>query len=113
MAVGARLLAALLIAALAAGCCQDASAVPAGPAAVRVTITRDYGATVLRARRAAPGQPAMTAVRRIGHVSTSYGGRFVESIDGLSGGRLVAGFPALLSLPHHTDVFGCHRRSTP
>lgn len=87
MAVGARLLAALLIAALAAGCGQDASAVPAGPAAVRVTITRDYGAALLRARRAAPGQSAMDALRRVSQVGTSYGGRFVESIDGLSGDR--------------------------
>src|SRR4051794_40301888 len=87
VAVGARLLAALLIAALAAGCGQDASAVPAGPAAVRVTITRDYGATVLRARRAAPGQSAMNALRRVSQVDTRYGGRFVQSIDGLSGDR--------------------------
>jgi Domain of unknown function (DUF4430) len=86
VAVGARLLAALLIAALA-GCGQDASAVPAGPAAVRVTVTRDYGATVLLSRRAAPGQSAMDALRRISHVGTSYGGRFVESVDGLSGDR--------------------------
>ena len=85
--MGARLLAALLIAALAAGCGQDASAVPAGPAAVRVTITRDYGATVLHAGRAAPGQSAMDALRRVSRVDTSYGGRFVESIDGLSGDR--------------------------
>jgi SAM-dependent methyltransferase len=27
--------------------------------------------------------------------------------------RLVAGFPARFSLPHRTDVFWCHRRSTP
>ena len=85
--MGARLLTALLIAAFAAGCGQDASAVPAGPAAVRVTITRDYGATLLRARRAAPGQSAMDALRRVSQVGTSYGGRFVESIDGLSGDR--------------------------
>jgi hypothetical protein len=85
--VGARLLAALLVAAFAAGCGQDASAVPAGPAAVQVTITRDYGATVLHAVRAAPGQSAMNALRRVSRVDTSYGGRFVESIDGLSGDR--------------------------
>ena len=27
--------------------------------------------------------------------------------------RLVAGFPERFSLPHRTDVFWCHRRSTP
>jgi len=83
--VGARLLAAVLLGALAAGCGQDASAVPAGPAAVRVTITRDYGATLLHERQAAPGQSAMNALRRVSHVGTSYGGRFVQSIDGLAG----------------------------
>jgi uncharacterized protein DUF4430 len=77
----------VLLAALAAGCGQDASAVPAGPAAVRVTITRDYGATVLHDGRAAPGQSAMNALRRLTHVSTRYGGRFVQSIDGLAGDR--------------------------
>jgi hypothetical protein len=85
--VGARLVAALLCAALAAGGGQDASAVPAGPAAVRVTITKDFGATVLGEHRAAPGQSAMNALRRVSDVDTRYGGRFVEAIDGLSGDR--------------------------
>jgi hypothetical protein len=85
--VGARLLATIALAALAAGCGQDASAVPAGPAAVRVTITRDYGKTVLASARAAPGQSAMNALRRVARVDTSYAGRFVQSIDGLSGDR--------------------------
>jgi hypothetical protein len=85
--VGARLLATIALAALAAGCGQDASAVPAGPVAVRVTITRDYGAAVLASARAAPGQSAMNALRRVARVDTSYAGRFVQSIDGLSGDR--------------------------
>ncbi|MDX6524282.1 MAG: hypothetical protein QOI17_1795 [Gaiellales bacterium] len=85
--MGARLLATIALAALAAGCGQDASAVPAGPAAVRVTITRDYGKTVLASARAAPGQSAMNALRRVAQVDTSYAGRFVQSIDGLSGDR--------------------------
>jgi hypothetical protein len=85
--VGARLLATIALAALAAGCGQDASAVPAVPAAVRVTITRDYGAAVLASARAAPGQSAMNALRRVARVDTSYAGRFVQSIDGLSGDR--------------------------
>lgn len=85
MAVGARLLGVLLVAALAAGCGQAAAAVPAGPAAVRVTITRDYGATLLHERRAAPGQSALDALRRSAQVGTSYGGRFVQAIDGLAG----------------------------
>jgi uncharacterized protein DUF4430 len=85
--VGARLLAALLCAAIAAGCGQDASAVPAGPTAVSVTITRDFGAATLGRHRAAPGQSAMDALRRVSDVGTRYGGRFVQTIDGLSGDR--------------------------
>jgi hypothetical protein len=85
--VGARLVTAITLAALAAGCGQGGAAVPAGPAAVQVTITRDYGATRLGSGRAAPGQSAMNALRRIARVSTSYAGRFVESINGLSGDR--------------------------
>ena len=73
--------------AIAAGCGQGASAAPAGPAAVRVTVTRDYGATTLAGRRAAPDQSALNALRRTADVGTSYGGRFVQSIDGLSGDR--------------------------
>jgi hypothetical protein len=54
---------------------------------VTVTVTRDYGATTLSAGREAPGQSALNALRRLAHVGTSYGGRFVESIGGLSGDR--------------------------
>ena len=70
-AVGARLVAALMTLAIAAGCGQGASAAPAGPAAVRVTVTRDYGATTLAGRRAAPDQSALNALaasRRRGHL---------------------------------------------
>ena len=85
--MGARLLAAVTLACIAAGCGQGAAAAPAGPAAVTVTVTRDYGATTLSAGREAPGQSALNALRRLAHVGTSYGGRFVESIGGLSGDR--------------------------
>src|SRR5207248_2161854 len=85
--VGARLVAALTLAVAAAGCGQGAAATPAGPAAVTVTVTRDYGATRLASGREAPGQSALNALRRLAHVGTSYGGRFVESIGGLSGDR--------------------------
>lgn len=88
--MGAGRLIALTVAASAvitAGCGQEASEPPAGPAAVRVTISRDYGATTLTAARAAPGQSAMHALRRVADVDTAYGGRFVSSIDGLAGNR--------------------------
>ena len=84
--MGARLVAALAVLALAAGCGQRSDA-PAGPAAVHVTITRDYGATALESGRAAPGQSALNALRRVADVGTSYSGRFVQSIDGLDGNR--------------------------
>jgi len=86
-AVGTRLVGALLVAVAAAGCGQGAATAPSGPAAVRVTITRDYGATTLRSARAAPNQSALNALRRVADVGTSYGGRFVQSIDGLGGDR--------------------------
>ena len=64
-----------------AGRCQR----PARWAAVQVTIARDYGTTTLSQARAAPGQSALDALRRSADVGTSYGGRFVKSVNGLSG----------------------------
>jgi hypothetical protein len=52
-----------------------------------VSVTRDYGSTRLVSARAAPGQSALDALRRVAQVGTSYGGRFVESVNGLSGDR--------------------------
>jgi hypothetical protein len=72
---------------MAAGCGRGAASVPPGPAAVQVSVTRDYGSTRLVSARAAPGQSALDALRRAAHVGTSYGGRFVESVNGLSGDR--------------------------
>jgi hypothetical protein len=88
--VGAGRLTALTIAALAAitaGCGTEASAPPAGPAAVQVTVSRDYGARMLVTARAAPGQSAMKALRRVAKVDASYGGRFVSGVNGLQGNR--------------------------
>ena len=89
-AVGARLIATAALAVIAAGCGQGAASVPPGPAAVQVSVTRDYGSTRLVSARAAPGQSALDALRRSAHVGTSYGGRFVESVNGLSGDRSAA-----------------------
>ena len=50
-----------------------------------MTVTRGFGQRTLSAARAAPGQSALDALRRMSHVSTSYGGRFVQAIDGLAG----------------------------
>jgi hypothetical protein len=61
------------------------AAPPPGPAAVRVTVTRDFGGRTLLSARAVPGQSAMNALRRVADVGTQYGGRFVSSINRLSG----------------------------
>ena len=48
-------------------------------------VTRDRGAQVLYAGSVPAGLTAMQALERRMKVSTRYGGRFVQSIDGLSG----------------------------
>jgi len=74
-----------LTAAAVAACGTSLAKPPSGPRAATVTITRGFGADTLSADRAAPGQSALMALRRVSHVSTSYGGRFVQAIDGLAG----------------------------
>lgn len=74
-----------MLAVAVSGCGESMAAPPPGPAAVRVTVTRDFGGRTLLSARAAPGQSAMNALRRVTRVGTAYGGRFVSSIDGLSG----------------------------
>jgi Domain of unknown function (DUF4430) len=69
------------------GCGSKAAAPPPGPAAVTVTVTREFGRDRVDGARAAPGQSALDALRRTARVSTGYGGRFVESIDGVHGDR--------------------------
>ncbi|MGZ4481349.1 MAG: DUF4430 domain-containing protein [Gaiellales bacterium] len=71
----------------AAGGGSPAAAPPSGPAAVTVVVTRDFGARELLHVRQAPGQSALNALRRSAQVTTSYEGRFVESIAGLHGDR--------------------------
>jgi hypothetical protein len=60
------------------------------PSAVQINVTRDFGAKVLR-RTDAPkvrGQETvMSLLIRNDAVSTRYGGGFVQSIDGVSGGQ--------------------------
>jgi hypothetical protein len=75
----------VLTAAAVAACGTSLAKAPSGSRAATVTVTRGFGGRTLSAARAAPGQSALTALRRVAHVSTSYGGRFVEAIDGLAG----------------------------
>jgi Domain of unknown function (DUF4430) len=50
-------------------------------------ITRDRGQHVLLVRKVKAGQTAMQALQHAAKVKTSYGGRFVQSIDSVSGDR--------------------------
>jgi hypothetical protein len=80
-----------LVVALAALCAFAGCGLGPGPApkGVRLTVTRDFGARVLHGARAPSvvGQETvMSLLRRNATVSTRYGGGFVQSIDGLSGG---------------------------
>jgi hypothetical protein len=75
----------VLTATVVAGCGSGVAAPPSGPRAATVTVTVGFGQRTLTAVRATPGQSALDALRRSAHVSTSYGGRFVQAIDGLAG----------------------------
>jgi hypothetical protein len=78
---------ALAAAALLAGCGLGAGPTPGG---VRLQITRDFGAQTLRSLSApsAHGQETvMSLLLRNAPVTTRYGGGFVQSIDGRSGGH--------------------------
>jgi Domain of unknown function (DUF4430) len=83
----AALAAVLTLAAGLAGCGIGAGA---GGGEARVLVTRDFGARTLGARIESeiPGsETAMRMLQRNFRVTTRYGGGFVQSIDGLAGGR--------------------------
>lgn len=73
-------------AALLGGCGLGAGTTPAG---VQLLITREFGAQTLRsfsAPKAHGEETVMSLLQRNATVSTRYGGGFVQSIDGHSGG---------------------------
>ena len=81
-----RALAALLAATLLAGCGLGAGEERAGGAQLRVT--RDFGHTVVGAARTSTLREDETVMRLLRdrfEVETRFGGRFVESIDGIEG----------------------------
>ena len=83
----ARVLALLAAASAAAGCGPGAGATPQE---VRLTVTDDFGRATLLERTAPEVRGDDTVLRllqRNARVTTRYGGGFVQSIDGRSGGR--------------------------
>lgn len=89
--MSARRAAALLTAALAApagaGCGVGAGE---GTDGVSVVVTRDFGATTIgtaRSDETPGGETAMRFLQRHFDVRTRYGGGFVQSIEGVAGGR--------------------------
>ena len=76
------LLATLVGAALLAGCGQGLSR---GPGIAKLWITRDRGTVVLFRTTVPAGETAMQALQANAKVETRYGGRFVQSIDGVAG----------------------------
>src|SRR6478609_4869148 len=79
-----RTLAASLLAACAligAGCGSSGSTGPV----TSVTVTRDFGASVIAQAKTVDSTPGLTALRQletVHKVTTSYGGRYVKSING-------------------------------
>jgi hypothetical protein len=78
------LLVGLLVAACGEHRVQPPVTTPAAPAA-QLVISENFGAQVLRSVKVAPGQSVMAALQGSADVKTTYGGRFVQSIDGTSG----------------------------
>ncbi|HVP75464.1 MAG TPA: DUF4430 domain-containing protein [Gaiellaceae bacterium] len=75
-----RVAAAVAAVALLAGCGSGG-----GRARATLWVTRDEGKTVLLVRSVPAGETAMQALEREATISTRYGGRYVQAIDGISG----------------------------
>jgi hypothetical protein len=72
-------------AALAALCLAACSGAGAGGGKASLWVTRDRGGHVVLLRTVDAGQTALQALESVAEVETRYGGRFVQSIDGLEG----------------------------
>jgi len=77
-----RVAAAGLVVAALAGCSSTHTS-----GSATLWITRDRGQHVLLTSKVKAGQSAMAALQQVTKVKTSYGGRFAQSIDGVSGSR--------------------------
>ena len=79
---------ALAVALAVAGCGGDPDGAPAAASrgdTATLWVTRDSGARVLVNTEVPPGTNAIQALKRHAEVETRYGGRFVQSIDGVEG----------------------------
>jgi hypothetical protein len=75
-----------VLALVSTGCYSKSRAAPApGAPTASLSVTQDFGTRPLLDARVAPGQTVMTALRGVAKIDTRYGGRFVQSIDGISG----------------------------
>ncbi len=77
-----RRVAALLLAALALTGCGGEER---GGGQATLWVTRDRGETLVLATRVEAGQTLMRALRGAAKVETRYGGRFIQSVDGIEG----------------------------
>ena len=76
-----RLVLLLAAACLLVGCGEEA----AGEGKARLWVTRDRGSEVVLTATVPAGISALEALRREAEVETRYGGRFVQSINGIEG----------------------------
>jgi Domain of unknown function (DUF4430) len=74
-------LAAVAVAALLAGCGGGG----AGHGTATLWLTRDEGKTLLLVRSVPADETMLQALERSAKISTRYGGRFVQSVNGISG----------------------------
>jgi hypothetical protein len=77
-----RLAGALVVLLLLAGCGGSAGE---GEGTAQLWVTRDRGATLLLEAEVPAGQTVMRALAAEADVETRYGGRFLQSVDGLEG----------------------------
>jgi Domain of unknown function (DUF4430) len=79
--MGRRLVLLLAAACLFAGCGEEAG----GDGTAQLWVTRDRGSEVVLTATVPAGISALEALRREAEVETRYGGRFVQSINGIEG----------------------------
>ena len=83
-----RLLAALVLGLLVAGCGEGGGEARGRPdATASLWVTRDHGSEVVFTATVPAGLTVMQALEREADVKTAYGGRFVQAINGIEGNK--------------------------